>query len=87
MLFILAPPEFFNFSLEADQESFITGKVNSLDFAHKMAMVMVVTVVVAENAAVVGGANSRVDVGQTIFHNLACFVPDLLFENGSASSA
>jgi hypothetical protein len=85
MLFIIPPPELFNFPLEANQESFITGKVNSFRLAHKMAMVLAVAIVVAKYAAIVRGKDTRVNVRQAIFHNLVPFIPNLFFENGSAS--
>jgi hypothetical protein len=84
--FIFAPPEFFNFLLKAEQEVLIASELDLFDLAHKVAVVVVVTVVISQHTAVIGWANPWVDVGEAVLYNFACLVPNLFLKHGATPS-
>jgi len=61
------------------------GEIHGFHFPHKMPMVIVVAVVVAQNASIVQWTTFQVDVSETIANNLAVFKPDLLLEQRTVS--
>ncbi len=62
-------------------------KFNLLDSSHEVAVMIVVSIVITENAAIVCGEDSRIDISQTVLDHAAAFVPNLLLEQGALSFA
>jgi hypothetical protein len=50
-----------------------------------MAMMVTMTVVVAENTTMVLIADPRIDVSEAVFHDASLVAPNFLFENGTAT--
>ena len=62
-------------------------ELNFLDSSHEMPVMVLMAIVVPQNAAIVGGANSSIDVCQAVLHHAPAFIPDLFLEYGASPSA
>ena len=60
-------------------------KINFLDLSHEMPVMVLVGVVIAKHASVVGSADSGIDVCQAVLHHPLALVPDLFLEHRTAS--
>ena len=58
----------------------VTFEAYALDFAHEMAVMIAMSVVVPENAAIVETADPWIDIGQAVSNQLVAFEPNLLFQ-------
>ena len=56
-------------------------------FAQVVAMMPVVTIVVTQHTPVIDRTNERIDVSQTVFHDLLTLKPDLFLEDSTAPFA
>jgi hypothetical protein len=76
-----------NFPYEFLCKGLVTYKIDRLHFAHEVAMVKAVAVVVAKYTAIIFRGLPEINVSKAVSDNLAVFKPDLLLQDSPFSFA
>jgi hypothetical protein len=76
-----------NFPYEFLCKGLVTYKIDRFHFAHEVAMVIAVTVVVAKYTAIILRALPEINVREAVSDNFAMFKPDLLLQDSPFSFA
>src|SRR5208337_5237886 len=80
LLAIFLSPQLMNFRLELADKLVVADELNLCHFTHKMAVMVVMGVVVAQHPAVIDSTEARVDVCKGISNDLALQHTNSLFQ-------
>ncbi len=68
-------------------QRFVAAKSDSCYLAHPVPVMNFMSIVVSQDAAMIGAAPIRIDIGKAVLNNLIALAPDLFLKDATAPAA